>query len=192
MGWSIAFVTIVSTSVTSLPRWFGRGTPVGAASAEVVHLLVHTPLLRAVRDAEPGAAASRVLDHVEVDLAVGDAALLGDCPEAGEHRARDHQVRHEELRTLGRHCLAAVAALLLFRGHADLRVDLGQMAVHGPAVPAADELDVAVRLVVAAIDERRVVERSEMSIDEGPRPVVVDREGDVILLAVDNHRARAL
>jgi len=102
MGSSIASVTIVSTSVTSLPRWFGRGTPVGAASAEVVHLVVHTPLLRAVRDAEPGAAACRVLDHVEVNLAVGDAATLGDLPEAGEHRARDHQVRHEELRTLGR------------------------------------------------------------------------------------------
>ena len=39
----------------------------GAASAEVVHLVVHTPLLRAVRDAEPGAAAFRVLDHVEVN-----------------------------------------------------------------------------------------------------------------------------
>ena len=59
------------------------------------------------------------------------------------------------------------------------------MAVHGPAVAAADELDVAVRLVVAAADERRVVERSEMSIDEGPRPVVVDREEDDVSLADD-------
>ncbi len=59
------------------------------------------------------------------------------------------------------------------------------MAVHGPAVAAADELDVAVRLVVAAADERRVLERPEMSIDEGPRPVVVDREEDDVSLADD-------
>src|SRR6476661_11137615 len=128
---------------------------------------IHTPLLRAGRDAEPGAAASRVLDRVEVDLAVGNAAALTDLPEAAEHRAGDHQVRHEELRAFGGHHLAAVAARFLFSGHADLRMDLGQMAVHGPAVAAADELDVAVRLVVAAADERRVRERSEMPIDEG-------------------------
>src|SRR3972149_4912367 len=50
---------------------------------------------------------------------------------------------------------------------------------------AAAGLDLAVRLVVATADEGRVRERSEMSIDEGPRPVVVDREEDDVSLAGD-------
>ena len=41
--------------------------------------------------------ACRETDHVEVDLAVGDAAALGDGPEGREHRCCDEQVRHEEL-----------------------------------------------------------------------------------------------
>ena len=68
---------------------------------------------------------------------------------------------------------------------ADLRVDLDQVAVDRVAVTAADELDVAVRLVVAAADERRLVERGDVPVDEGPRPVVVDREEDDVSLADD-------
>ena len=49
-------------------------------------------------------------------------------------------------------------------GLADLRVDLDEVAVDRPAIAAADELDVAVRLVVAATDERRVREGRDVPV----------------------------
>ena len=70
-------------------------------------------------------------------------------------------------------------------GLADLRVDLDEVAVDRPAIATADELDVAVRLVVAAADERRVREGREMSVDQGSRRVVVDREEDEVPFADD-------
>ena len=98
------------------------------------------PLLGAGRDAEPAAAARRVADHVEVDLAVGDAALLGDRPEAVEHRACDHQVGHDELGPLGREGrTAGTRHDACTRRQADLRVDLDQVAVDAVPIAAVDE-----------------------------------------------------
>ena len=121
----------------------------------------HRPTARRPGRRNQERAASRVLDHVEVDLAVGDAAALDDLPEAVEHRAGDHQVRHEELRALGRQDLAAVARLLRLRSPGRSPGGSRPGGRRRPAVAAADELDVAVRLVVAAADERRVRERRE-------------------------------
>lgn len=145
----------------------------------------HFPTARSP-DTEPGAAARRVLDHVEVDLAVGDAALLEHCPEAVEHRAGDHQVGHDQLRPLGQLGRAALARRDLRVGRpSDLWVDLGQVAVEAVAVPPAHELDVAVRHVVAARDERRLGESCDVPVDERAGAVVVDREEDDVPLADD-------
>ena len=142
-------------------------------------------LLRAVRDAAPGARAHRAPGRVEVDLAVGDAAGFRELQEAAQHRARDQEVGGQELGPLVHAGEAAVGPwhrVSITGRLADLRVDLGEVAVDRPAAPVADELDVAVRLVVAAADERRVLEGREVPVDERPRRVVVDREQDEVPL----------
>src|SRR5450759_4036259 len=104
-------------------------------------------------DAEPATRASRVLDDVEIDLAIRGAACFADCPEAIEHRGGDHEVRDEQLGTLGSSCRASLAACRTVGRGRDLRVDLTKGAVEADAVTPADELDVAVDLVVAAANE---------------------------------------
>ena len=136
-------------------------------------------------DAEPATRASRVLDDVEVDLAIGGAAYFADCPEAVEHRGGDHQVRHEELRTFGHSGRTSLATRWTVDRGSDLGMDLDKGAVEADAVAPADELDVAVDLVVAAADERRFGEASDVAIDERPRSMVVDREKDDIALSDD-------
>ena len=79
--------------------------------------------------------------HVSPDLDSVTYWLAGVADrERGWGREGETFRATEELRAFGRQHLAAGAARFLFSGHADLRVDLGQMAVHGPAVAAADEL----------------------------------------------------
>jgi hypothetical protein len=56
-------------------------------------------------------------------------------------------------------------------GLADFRVDLDEVSVDRPAIATADELDVAVRLVVAAVDERRVREGRDVPVDQRARRV---------------------
>jgi hypothetical protein len=65
------------------------------------------PLLHARLEPDPAPRSCDTGDDVEVDLAVGDAAMLDDRPEGVEHRACDHEVRDQELRALDRQNLAA-------------------------------------------------------------------------------------
>jgi hypothetical protein len=104
-------------------------------------------------DAEPATRACRVLDDVEVDLAIRGAACFADCPKAIEHRGGDHEVRDKELRTLGSLCRTSLPACRTVGRGRDLGMDLRKGAVETDAVTPADELDVAVDLVVAAADE---------------------------------------
>jgi hypothetical protein len=62
-------------------------------------------------------------------------------------------------------------------------MDLGKGAVEADAVTPADELDVAVDLVVAAADERGLGKAANVAIDERSRSMVVDREKDDIALS---------
>jgi hypothetical protein len=64
-------------------------------------------------------------------------------------------------------------------------MDLGKGAVEADAVTPADELDVAVDLVVAAADERGLGKAGNVAIDERSRSMVVDREKDDIALSDD-------
>jgi hypothetical protein len=64
-------------------------------------------------------------------------------------------------------------------------VDLRKGAVEADAVTPADELDVAVDLVVAAADERGLGKAGDVAIDERSRSMVVDREKDDIALSDD-------
>jgi len=61
-----------------------------------------------------------------------------------------------------------------------ISVDLRKGAVEADAVAPADELDVAVDLVVAAADERGLGKAGDVAIDERSRSMVVDREKDDI------------
>jgi hypothetical protein len=64
-------------------------------------------------------------------------------------------------------------------------VDLDKVAIDAVPIPTADELDVAVGLVVAAADERHVAQAGDVPVDERPRRVVVDREEDEVSLTDD-------
>src|SRR5664280_2547445 len=143
------------------------------------------PLSGVHSDSEPATRACRVLDDVEVDLAIRGAACFADCPEAVEHRRSDHEVRDEQLGTLGNSCRASLSARRTVGRGRDLGVDLQQGAVEADAVTPADELDVAVDLVVAAADERGLGKAADVAIDERSRSMVVDREKDDIALADD-------
>jgi len=55
--------------------------------------------------------------------------------------------------------------------------------VRVPSRLTPDELDVAVDLVVAATDESRLAKATEAAIDQGSRPMIVDREQDDVPLA---------
>jgi hypothetical protein len=64
-------------------------------------------------------------------------------------------------------------------------VDLDEGAVEAGSVAPADELDVAVDLVIAAADERGLGKACDVAIDERSRSMVVDREKDDIALSDD-------
>ena len=136
-------------------------------------------------DSEPATRAGRVLDDVEVDLAIRGAACFADCPKAVEHRGGDHEVRDEQLRTLGNSGRASFAARGTVDRGRDLGMDLDEGAVEADAVAPADELDVAVDLVVAAADERRLGKAADLAIDERSRSMVVDREQDDVAFSND-------
>ena len=138
----------------------GRGAPLAPPRPPLCTCCNHTPLLRALRDAEPArGCAPRAGPRRGRPRCRGRCRCSVSCPEAVEHRAGDHQVGHEELGPFGREDRTAGARRdLRRRPLADLRVDLDEVAIDATAVAAADELDVAVRLVVAAADERHVGE----------------------------------
>ena len=187
MGCRIATVTSVTTPVTKTVGMVRPGSAAWRVPGRFLHLLTpHSLYCAPAGTRSQLGLRRRVVDHVEVDLAVGDAALLGDRPEAIEHRACDHQVGHDELGPLGREGRTAGARHdVCTRRLADLRVDLDQVAIDAVPVAATDELDVAVRLVVAAADERHVRKTGDVPVDERPRRVVVDREEHDVPFADD-------
>jgi hypothetical protein len=67
----------------------------------------------------------------------------------------------------------------------DLRVDLDQVAVDAVAIATADELDVAIRLVVAAADEGHIGEPGDVPVHQRPGRVVLDSEETDVILAND-------
>ena len=89
------------------------------------------------------------------------------------------------MRTFGNSCRASLTACRTVGRGRDLGVDLGKRAVETDAVTPADELDVAVDLVVAAADERGLGKAANVAIDERSRSMVVDREKDDIALSDD-------
>jgi hypothetical protein len=64
-------------------------------------------------------------------------------------------------------------------------VDLGQAAVDELSIPAPDELDVAVGLVVAAADEGHLGQTGIVPVDQEAGPVVVDRQQDQVAVTND-------
>jgi hypothetical protein len=126
----------------------------------------------------PGHRPAEVLDDVEVDFRVGQAALP-EGVEGVQHQGSHHEVGEEQLGRAGLHeFLAGQGGGIAVPGVGNLGMVAAERRGEIPAFPADVDLDVAVLVVVAPGNKAEVGQSGRVAADQVTGGVVVNHQED--------------